>query len=195
MAIQSGRETVWFPPCVCELGNLLAQPSDHLKVATDCRTDIEWALRQISRRVLEDVWISGRVRAFTLGAIATLGGGVLWGWLSSRPHTAAQTQTAWVSQLTLGAFTLAAVLSSAAIGLRRFRWCCAAAYVTGIATVLGLGTVWWHQTAPLGRSAGPAAWMFVGVLSCATLTAVWLIVIVTPLERSQPDLRSAIADR
>ena len=164
-------------------------------MATDCRTDIDTALRHISRRVLEDVWISGRVRAFTLGAVATLGWGILHGWPDSTPHAAAQAHTAWISQMTLGAFTLAAVLSLATIGLRRFRWCCVAAYVTGVATVLGLGTVWWHQTAPPGRSAGPAAWMFVGVLACATLTAIWLIVILTPLERSQPDLRHAGADR
>lgn len=164
-------------------------------MATDCQTDLDSALRQISRRVLEDVWISGRVRAFTLGAIATLGGGILCGWLDSIPNTAAQIHTAWISQVTIGSFTLAAVLSSAAIGLRRFRWCCAAAYFTGIATVLGVGTVWWHQTAPPERSAGTAAWMFVGVLACATLAATWLLVILTPLERSQPDLRHAVAGR
>lgn len=145
--------------------------------------------------MLEDVWISGRVRAFTLGAIATLGGGILYGWLDSTTDAAAPTHTAWISRIALGSFTLAAILSVAAIGLRRFRWCCAAAYVTGIATVLGLGTVWWHQTTPPGRSAGPSAWMFVGALACATLTALWLIVILTPLERSQPDLRKARADR
>lgn len=141
------------------------------------------------------MWISGWVRSLTLGAIATLGGGILYGWLDSTADAAAHTHTVWISRIALGSFTLAAILSAAAIGLRRFRWCCAAAYVTAIATVLGFGTVWWHQTAPPGRSAGPTGWMVVGVLACATLTVTWLTVILTPLDRSQPDLRNGAAHR
>ena len=166
-----------------------------LNVATGSETQIESVLRQIGRRVLDDVWMSGRARAFTLGAVATLGGGALNGWLDTAAKATAQTQTVWISQAAIGLFVLTAALSSAAVGLRRFRWCCAAAYLGGIATVTGLGMVWWHQTAPSGRSAGPSAWMVIGVLACATLTVIWLSVILTPLERSQPDIRCAAPDR
>jgi hypothetical protein len=37
--------------------------------------------------------------------------------------------------------------------------------------------------------------MVIGVLAWATLTVIWLSVILTPLERSQPDIRCAVPDR
>lgn len=166
-----------------------------LNVPTGSDTQIESVLRQIGRRVLDDVWIGGRVRAVTFGAVATLAGAALNGWLGTAARATAQMPTGWISHVAIGLFTLTAALSSVAVRLRRFRWCCAAAYIGGIATVAGLGMVWWHQTAPPGRSAGPAAWMVIGVLACVTLTVTWLGVILTPLERSQPDIRCALPHR
>ncbi len=74
----------------------------------------------------------------------------------------------------IGLFALMATLSSVALGLWRFRWCCAAAHLGGIATIAGLGMVWWDQIAPSGRSAGTSAWMVIGTLACVTLTVAWL---------------------
>jgi hypothetical protein len=53
--------------------------------------------------------------------------------------------------------------------------------------------VWWHQTAPPRSSPRPSAWMVIGVLAATVLTLTWLGVILTPSERSQPEMRAASA--
>ena len=110
-------------------------------------------------------------------------GGASVGWLSSRPHTAAQ--TAWVSQLTLGAFTLAAVLSvggdrSASLSMG------AAPPPTspGSRPYWDLGRCGGTRPRHWAAAAGPAAWMFVGVLSRNAHRSL-AHRDVTPLERSQ----------
>lgn len=150
---------------------------------------IDAVLRKISRRVLEDVWIGIRVRAFLVAVVATLVGTAIVGWL----QLAARDTTSWISCGAVALFGLAASASSLAVGLRRFRWCCAAAYISGMATVVGWGMVWWYRTAPPGRSMGTSAWMVLGVLAATVLTLTWLGVILTPSERSQPDMRAASA--
>lgn len=164
-----------------------------LNVSTGSDSHIEAVLRKIGRRVFEDVWMSGRVRAFTLAVVATLVGTAMIGWLNLTAKANAQTTTSWISCVALALFALAASVSSLAVCLLRFRWCCAAAYISGIATVVGLGMVWWHQTAPPGSSPRPSAWMVIGVLAATVLTLTWLGVILTPSERSQPDMRAASA--
>jgi hypothetical protein len=39
----------------------------------------------------------------------------------------------------------------------------------------------------------PFAWMVIGVFAASVLTLTWLGVILTPSERSQPDMRAATA--
>nr|WP_325503319.1 hypothetical protein [Mycobacterium sp.] len=159
--------------------NMTSRNADH----------IEAVLRKIGRRVLEDVWKSGRARAFAVMAMATLVGVTIVGWLG----LAAEATTSWLSCIAITLFGLTALVSSVAVCRLRFRWCCAAAYVSAIAAVAGLGMVWWHRTAPPGSSSGPSAWMVIGVLTAAILNLAWLSVILTPSERSQPDMRAASA--
>lgn len=118
-------------------------------------THIEAVLNKIGRRVLEDVWISGRARAFTATVVATLVGTATIGWLNLTATANAATTPSWISCLASGLFALAASVSLLAVGLLRFRWCCAAAYLSGIAAVAGVGMVWWHQSAPPGSSPRP----------------------------------------
>jgi hypothetical protein len=150
------------------------------------RNDVDVMLRRISQRVLEDVWISRRAMVVTLAAATALGGAAATGWRTD-------VHSIWMSRVAIALFLLTAVLSAVALWRRRFRWCCAAAYAGGLSTVAGLGMVWWHQTAPATLSSGPSAWMTVGVLCAAILTAAWLRLILTPLERSQPDIRTSPA--
>ena len=158
-------------------------------MATSSDTHIEAVLNKIGRRVLEDVWISGRTRAFTATVAATLVGTAMIGRLNLTATANAATTASWISWVALALFALAASVSSLAVCLHRFRWCCVSAYIGGIATVVGVGMVWWHQTAPPGSSPGPSAWMVIGVLAATVLTLTWLGVILTPSERSQPDMR------
>jgi len=162
-------------------------------MSTGDDTHVETVLKKIGQRVLEDMWVSGHVRAFTITVVATLVGAAMMGWLNLTAKANAAATTSWISWIALALFTLAASVSSLAARLLRFRWCCAAAYISGIATVVGLGMVWWHRTAPPGRSPGPSAWMVIGVLAAALLTLTWLGVILTPSERSQPDMRARSA--
>lgn len=150
---------------------------------------IDAVLAKISRRVLEDVWIGGYRRAFLTTVAATLVGGAITGWL----QLASQATTSWISWSAIALFGLAGSASLIAVAFQRFRWCCAAAYVSGMATVVGWALVWWHRTAPPGTSPGTSAWMVVGALAATVLALMWLGVIIAPSERSQPDMRAAAA--
>lgn len=152
---------------------------------------IEGMLRKIGRRVLEDVWISGRVRAIAAVAAATLTAATVLGGLSLAATAAAAARTSWLSCIATALFGLTASVSAVAVCRPRFRWCCAAAYAGTVATIAGLGMVWWHRTAPPGSSAGLSPWMVTGVLAAIVLSLTWLSVILTPSERSQPDMRVA----
>lgn len=160
-----------------------------LTVSTRSDTHIDAVLRKISHRVLEDVWMSARVRALLAALAVTLIGAAVTGWLG----LAGQAATSWISYAAIVLFGLAASASSLAVGLRRFRWCCAAAYLSGLATVAGWAMVWWHRTAPSGTVPRPCGWMVIGVVAVTALAVTWLGVILTPAERSQPDMRAASA--
>lgn len=153
-----------------------------MNVPTGSDDTVEVMLRRIGRSVLEDVWIGRRATLAILVAVVTLGADAATGWLAAE-------HSVWISRVAIGLFTLTATLSAVALWRRRFRWCCAAAYAGGLSTVVGFAVVWWHQTAPQSLTAGPSAWMTIGVLCAAGLTAGWLRLILTPLERSQPDIR------
>lgn len=84
------------------------------------------------------------------------------------------------------ALVAASAVSACAIRLRRYRWCCAAAYCCGLAAVIGIGAFWWTRT---GKTGIGLSWLVFADLITVTLTVGWLAVIVTPIERSQPDMR------
>lgn len=164
-----------------------------LKVSSSSDHDVEAMLRRIGRRVLDDVCISRRVRVFTGTVVAVLAGAAVFGWADVGDRSATETPGIAICAVALTFFTMTTALSSIALLRCRFRWCTAAAYGGGLGTVVGLGVVWWHQTTPNTQCPGPCAWMVVGVLCSAALTLTWLRVILTPLERSQPDIRVASA--
>ncbi len=159
-----------------------------LNMSTGSDTHLAAMLNKIGRRVLEDVWLGRRVRAVAALAVAALTAATVVGCLSL---AAAQARTSWLSWVATGLFGLTAAVSALAVCRPRFRWCCAAAYVGVVATIAGLGMLWWHRTAPHGFAAGISAWMVTGVLAAAVLSLTWLGVILTPSECSQPDMRAA----
>ena len=152
---------------------------------------LEHTLRIIEHRVLEEVWI-GRLQraagsAFT---VALAGTAAVW-WLDvsgrSAPHGGNR-----VATVTVAVFMVASAVSGSALALRRYRWCCAAAYCCGLTAVIGIGAFWWLRT---GRTGIELTWVVLADLAAMALTLGWLAVIVTPIERSQPDMRRPPAQR
>lgn len=141
---------------------------------------IEATLNRIEHRVLDEVhlpsracrvgWVAATVviaTAITTWAVGHDGGAV--------PLVASG----------LGAGT--AICSAVSLRRRRFRWVVAAAYLSGLSTVAGVGAFWWSQTSSavstLAVSTGLSA------VATAALTAVWVAVAMTPVKDSQPDMR------
>lgn len=145
-------------------------------------TTIEDTLRSIENRVMGDVWLGaarrhgGRMLATTLGTAAAVG----WFDADSHAHT--------IALVACALFATAALISLVALQLRRFTWGCAAVYACGLATVAGLGAFWWYRTGHV--DAMPLTTLLGSILSAA-LTVGWLTVLMTPIGRSQPDMRSA----
>jgi hypothetical protein len=142
-------------------------------------------LKTIENRVLEEVWI-GRVWRVVGGALATaLAGTALACWLEAMgqesPHAANRVPT-----VTVVGLVVASAVSARALRLRRYRWCCAAAYCCGLAAVIGIGAFWWVRT---GHAGIGLSWLVLADLAEVPLTLGWLAVIVTPIERNQPDMR------
>lgn len=164
-----------------------------LKVSTTSDHDVEAMIRRIGQRVLDEMWISPRARVFTAAAVAALVGAAVAGWTDVTERSATATPGIAICAVALTFFTVTVWVSSIALQRRRFRWCTAAAYCSALATVTGLGVVWWHQTTSETQCPGPCGWMVVGVLCAAALTLIWLRVILTPLEWSQPDIRAGRA--
>ena len=160
-----------------------------LKVPSTSDQDIEAMLRRIGRRVLDDVWISRRVRVLAGVLVAATAGAAAFGWADAYQRYLSATPGVAFCAVALALFTWTTLLSSIALLRSRFRWCTAAAYGAGLGTVAGLGVVWWHQTTPNTQCPGPCIWMVAGVLCSVALTITWLRVILTPLEKSQPDIR------
>lgn len=138
---------------------------------------IETTLKQIEHGVLDDVYLPLWVRRVAwVATIVLLMTGI----------------TAWVVGvgLPLAASALgagAAICSIMSLRRRRFRWCVAAAYLSGVSTVAGVGAFWWSRTS----SAGPvlATSTAVATVAAATLTAVWVSVTITPVTDSHPEMR------
>lgn len=153
-------------------------------MAGSART-VERMLLDIEHRVLDDIWLQrGRATAGWMLAIVLSATAVLW-WLDSTsvgsPH--ASSVVPCVAALML---LLASGTSGLALARRRYRWCCAAAYCCGLATVIGIGTFWWLRTGPPGA---PLSLLMVADTAVAMLTIFWLAVIIMPIERSHPDMR------
>lgn len=152
-----------------------------MKDDLDHGTSLEAMLASIRDHVLEDVWIGGARRSVAAVLACGLAATALFG------IGAAYRDGQWVAVvsdvlfISLSAFTLIALYRT------RFKWCCAAAYSGGLATVAGAGGYWWHHTAHIG-SPLPAA---LSTIAAAALTAHWLSIVVTPVDRSQPDMRAA----
>ncbi|BBZ04491.1 hypothetical protein MCHIJ_39280 [Mycolicibacterium chitae] len=138
---------------------------------------IEETLEQIEHRVFDDIRLPPWARRVAWAATTVL---IMTG------------ITEWVIggalPLVTSALGAAAAISSVAtLRRRRFRWCVAAAYLSGLSTVAGVGAFWWSRTG----SAGPILATSTGVaaVAAATLTAVWVAVAITPLQDSHPDMR------
>lgn len=140
---------------------------------------VERMLDDIEHRVLEEVWLGRRRSAIGWALVGSLFATVmLW-----RIDVAGYVPTVAVVML-----STASVLSGLALALRRYRWCCVAAYSCGLASVFGIGAFWWVRT---GRPDAPLTWLTLADVAVVVLTVHWLAVIVTPIERSQPDIRFA----
>lgn len=138
---------------------------------------IEATLKQIEHRVLDDVELSPWVRRVAWAATTLLVMAVIAAWVVGAGLPLA------ASALGAGA----AVCSLVTLRRSRFRWCVAAACLSGVSTVAGVGAFWWCQTstavAILTISAGVSA------VSAAALTAVWVSTAITPVKDSHPDMR------
>ena len=142
-------------------------------------------LQMIENRVLEEVWIARVWRAVGGALAVALAGAALAWWPEAMgqesPHGANVVPT-----VTVALALVTSTVSALALRLRRYRWCCAAAYCCGLAAVIGIGAFWWVRTGHLGIG---LSWLVLADLAAVTLTLGWIAVIVTPVERSQPDMR------
>jgi len=148
-------------------------------------------LQTIETQVLEEVSISRACR--TIGsalAIGLAGLASIW-WLDAAGHASPQPAKV-VPTVAVAALGGASAVSTLALRLQRYRWCCAAAYCCGLAAVIGIGAFWWVRT---GQTGIGLLWLVFGDLITVTLTLGWLAVIVTPIERSQPDMREQFVHR
>lgn len=151
--------------------------------------ELDAMCRRIERQVFEDVWIGRRRTRLTGVTVAILVAAATAGWSDVHTRAADGTPGIAICSVALVLFTATAALTSIALMHSTFRRCTVAAYGGGLGTVVGLGVLWWHQTTPYASCPGPGPWMVAGFLSSAALTLLWLTAILTPLERSQPDLR------
>lgn len=148
---------------------------------------VERTLRTIEQQVLEEVWIGRKARVAATVATAALGTAAIGRWWNSGASTLPMLHGDTVVQVTTVVFLTACAMSLLALRMKHFRWCCAAAYTSALSTVLGVGALWWHQTA---RSSDRLHWILLAAAAAALLTATWIVVILTPLDRSQPDMRT-----
>ncbi len=141
---------------------------------------VEDTMRSIERRVYEDVWLPpvgrrvGVVLAVALAVAAVVN------------YLHASADVGWVYVVTTTAFTVTSATSLIALHSNRFRWCCAATYLSGLTTVIGMAEFWWHRTGGLADTPWAAA---IGTLITGVLTAGWLRLVLSPVERSHPDMR------
>ncbi|SBS77222.1 conserved membrane hypothetical protein [uncultured Mycobacterium sp.] len=151
------------------------------------RTDsIEETLTGIESRVLEEVWI-GTGRSVSYGVLAAVSAvAVMVWWLDMADEVSAYGSNRLPAMSMVG-LALAAIASAVALWRRRFRGCCVAACICGLAAVIGIGTFWWLHT---GRPGAALTWLLVADVAAGLLTMGWLSLVVTPMECSQPQMRA-----
>lgn len=143
---------------------------------------VERMLQDIEHRVLEEVWL-GRGRSIMGCALVVMLSAttVLW-WIDATDDSSHRVPT-----ITTVMLLVASAASGLALALRRYRWCCAAAYCCGLASVFGIGALWWLRT---GRPGAPLTWLVLADIAIVVLTILWLTLIITPIQCSQPDMRT-----
>ncbi|MGJ6126727.1 hypothetical protein QN239_29530 [Mycolicibacterium sp. Y3] len=148
---------------------------------------IERTLAGIESRVLDDIWLGpGRVAAQGFLTLMLAVSATMWWFNTIGGHSSHGLNR--VPSITIFVLFAAAVVSAFALRLQRFRGVCAAAYAGGLAAVIGIGAFWWLRTGRPGASLG---WLTIADIAAVLLTAGWMLVIVTPIERSQPEMRAS----
>ncbi|WP_155943045.1 hypothetical protein [Mycobacterium sp. 141] len=138
-------------------------------------------LREIESSVLERVWLGSRRLVVGAALAATLAGASLM-WWCGRPVPG----SSGVPAVSAAMFVVASATSAILLVRRRYRWCCAALYCSGLATVIGIGAFWWLRT---GRHSAGLGWLVLADVVAMALALCWATVVVTPIEQSQPDMR------
>ncbi|BBY65573.1 hypothetical protein MHEL_38160 [Mycolicibacterium helvum] len=146
---------------------------------------LEHALAEIESRVLDEVWVSTRrsICCGLLTALVALAAVMWWHDIAGEGSAYGYNRVPTAGMLGL---TAAAVASALALRLRRFRACCLAAFACGLAGVAGAGTFWWLHT---GRPGASLPWLLIADIAVILLAIGWLSVVMTPMERSQPQMR------
>lgn len=143
-------------------------------------------LQRIEARVLDDVFV-GRAWSVLGGASTLVAATAAAAWWFEAAQYSWAHAAGTVSTSTTASLLVAALISGAALRLRRYRWCCGAAYCCALATVMGIGAVWWVGTGHIGMR---VSWLVLADLATVTLAFGWLNAILTPVERSQPEMRT-----
>jgi hypothetical protein len=160
--------------------------TDYAEVTGVRTASLEEDLAGIESRVLAEMWIGARrSAAYGLTSVILVLAALMW-WHDVASYVAVRGSNR-VPLVGLVALMIAATMSAWALWSRRFRACCVAACTCGLATVVGVGGFWWLHT---GRPAAPSSWLLVADVAVAILTIGWLSVVLTPLERSQPQMRA-----
>lgn len=147
---------------------------------------LESTLKRIEHRVLEEVHLASWQRRAGLTAASVLSVTVLVTWVAGLGGN-------WLPLITSTLGAGAAVCSFVSLRRRRFKWCLAAAYLSGLSTVTGIGAFWWARTSgAVGALVASTGFAWV---AAAVLTAVWVSVVITPVGRSQPDMRRPAPER
>jgi hypothetical protein len=167
------------------VGRLSSTPADIEEVGRVFRLgssdrSIEATLRKIEHRVLDEVhlaWWARRV-AWAVSTVLAVAGVTVWAVGAGVP----------LATSALG--VAAAVCSVVALRRSRFRWCVAAAYLSGLSTVAAIGAFWWGLTS--STEAILAVLAGVSAVAAAAFTAVWVSVAITPVKDSHPDTRQPL---
>ncbi|PQP48028.1 MULTISPECIES: hypothetical protein [Mycolicibacterium] len=144
---------------------------------------IEATLKQIEHRVLNEVYVPLWARRVARVAATVLIVTGITAWAMGHDDGGVP-----LAASVLGAG--AAICSAVSLRRHRFGWCVAAAYLSGVSTVVGIGAFWWCRTG----SAGPILTTSTGAsaVAAAALTAVWVSVAITPVKDSHPDMRQPL---
>ncbi|MFO7163941.1 MAG: hypothetical protein DIU75_011385 [Mycolicibacterium hassiacum] len=148
---------------------------------------VEDTLRSIEQRVLQEIRIAAPHRITAMAAAATLAVAAAGRWWSAGGLHPVAHGAAGVLPVTTGLLLLAVVISALALRAQRFRWCCAAVFSSWLGSVAAVAGLWWHRTTP---APDPMIWTLICAIAVGVLTLTWLLVVLTPIERSHPDMRA-----